>query len=463
MAPPKKKATASPTPGPSTAAAPPAPNPVGEALYAWATENEDPGYVFSQQELLGAGIIPNADVNLLLPTVDYLVKKSLFRLHDRVGGGIGWELVDAEVAKNYHGLNRHERIVLQVIEGAKNSGMWTKQIQTKTNLHQNTVEKIYKALEGRSLIKQMKSVAHPQRKMFISATLTPSEDATGGSWFSEGVLDQGLIGTISDVIESYVSKNSWQEEVLEDYEESVSGQKRKRPADGFDDHGNDRVKVTKAVDSQNKIKAVRHQGSARSYKPFEPGYKGYPTLRDITRYITDVKVTASALPQNAIAQLLQVMVYDDRLFKLSRPAQNSELADDFDKNTVTMYRCFKKPLELIEQRSLAKRKMSPDEKIRLSAYRHEELEALGPGGASEVPCMRCPVFDICGTGGPVNAVTCKYFTEWYDNIEVADREKKSKERDKEKVDKGKGKEKELPPPNDGRGPSIEIEMELEPS
>ncbi len=79
-------------------AAPPK-NPVGDALYAWAVENNDPGYVFSQQELLGAGIIPNSDVNFLLPTVDYLVRKSLFRLHDRAGGGIGWELVDAEAAK----------------------------------------------------------------------------------------------------------------------------------------------------------------------------------------------------------------------------------------------------------------------------------------------------------------------------------------------------------------------------
>ncbi len=345
--------------------------------------------------------------------------------------------------------------------------MWTKQIQTKTNLHQNTVEKVYKALEGRNLIKQMRNVAHPQRKMFISATLTPSEDATGGSWFSEGVLDQALIDIISGVIESYVSNSSWQEDILEDHEEAVPAQKRKRPTDGFDEHGNARVKIGKVVDSQNKIKAVKAPTLAKAYKPLEPGYKGYPTIRDITRYIADVKVTGSALPQNAIAQLLQVMVYDDRLFKLSRPAQTSEVKDDVEANTVTMYRCFKTPLALMEQRSLAKRQMSTDEKVRVAAYRHEELEALGPGGASEVPCMKCPVFDICGTGGPVNAVSCKYFTEWYDNLKEADeevKEKKSKERDKHKVDKGKGKEKEPLVLGEDRGPSIEVEMEdLEPS
>lgn len=103
MAPPKK-AMKSPTPGPSTAApmtAASARSPLGDALYAWATENYDPGYVFTQAELLGAGIIPNSDVTILLPAVEYLVGKNLFRLHDKAGGGVAWELIDPEVAKKY--------------------------------------------------------------------------------------------------------------------------------------------------------------------------------------------------------------------------------------------------------------------------------------------------------------------------------------------------------------------------
>jgi DNA-directed RNA polymerase III subunit RPC6 len=161
--------------------------------------------------------------------------------------------------------------------------MWTKQIQVRSGIHQNTIDKIYKALEGRNLIKPMKSVSHPQRKMWILAGLVPSEDATGGSWFSEGVLDQGLIAIISDVIESYVSSKSWQEDIFEDNEESGSGQKRKRPSDEFEEDGNDRVKFTKLGDVPNKGKSVKHQSSTKHYSPLEPGNSSYPTLRDITR------------------------------------------------------------------------------------------------------------------------------------------------------------------------------------
>ena len=334
----------------------------------------------------------------------------------------------------------------------------------KTGLHQKIVDKVYKTLEGRNLIKPMKSVAHPQWKMWISAGLIPSEDAIGGSWYSEGVLDQGLIVTISDVIESYVANMSWQENILEDEEDSGAGAKRKRPAYGFDEDGNDKVKLTKAVDGQNKVKSFKHQGLPKYYAPFKPGYQSYPTVADITRYVADVKVTAVALPQTSIAQLLQVMVYDDRLFKLSRPTRATEVSDNFIDNTVTMYRCFKTPQDLMEKRSLAKRQGSNDPKVSTAAYRAETIEALAPGGASEVPCMKCPVFDICGDGGPINAVTCKYFTEWYDKLKEADSEKDAKEkkvveRDKGKVDKGKGKEADLPTCSGDRGPSIDIEIE----
>jgi DNA-directed RNA polymerase III subunit RPC6 len=355
-------------------------------------------------------------------------------------------------------------MVLTVIQDARNSGVWTKTVQSKTNIPQGKLDKIFKALEGRSLVKQMKVVAHPSRKMYIVSGLTPSEEATGGSWFSEGTLDQGMITAVSGAIEMYVAKQSWREVDLDDLEDSATGYKRKRPSEGFDEPGNDRVKMTKMADGQQKLKHSKHQGRATSYVLFEPGHQMYPTVYDITQNLTTAKVTAAPLPENAIAQLLQVMVYDGRLFKLTRAARSNELADEFDANTVTMYRCFKTPAVVQEERVRYKHKMSPDPKVRMAAYRAEELAALGPGGSSEVPCMRCPVFDICGDGGPVNAAKCVYFNEWYDRIDEADMEKEAKdkkvrERDKSSLEKGKGKEKDLQRQSSATEPGIAVELE----
>jgi len=36
-----------------------------------------------------------------------------------------------------------------------------------------------------------------------------------------------------------------------------------------------------------------------------------------------------------------------------------------------------------------------------------------PGnGLTEVPCGRCPVFELCEEGGPVSPANCVYFDQW---------------------------------------------------
>lgn len=97
---PRPPVSASPTPGPSGFSG--KRDRIAEALHAWAIKNFDPGYVFSQDELLNAGIIPDQKLEILLTSTQHLVNKSLFKLHDRVGGTIGWELVEETKAKKYY-------------------------------------------------------------------------------------------------------------------------------------------------------------------------------------------------------------------------------------------------------------------------------------------------------------------------------------------------------------------------
>jgi len=52
----------------------------------------------------------------------------------------------------------------------------------RTNLAQPQITKILKALEVRSLIKSIKSVANPSRKLVMLAELEPSKEVTGGAW-----------------------------------------------------------------------------------------------------------------------------------------------------------------------------------------------------------------------------------------------------------------------------------------
>ena len=61
-------------------------------------------------------------------------------------------------------------------------GVWTKDLKVRTNLAQAQITRILKALEARGLIKSIKSVANPSRKLVMLYELEPSKEVTGGAW-----------------------------------------------------------------------------------------------------------------------------------------------------------------------------------------------------------------------------------------------------------------------------------------
>ncbi|KAK5094632.1 34-kDa subunit of RNA polymerase III (C) [Lithohypha guttulata] len=398
------------TPGPSTA---PTKSPVGDALYEWARGAEEPGYVFTQHELLDSGLVPKNDLIILLEATRYLVSRRLFKAHDIKGqAGIGYELVEEAAAANYGGLSSDEQMVYAAIDSSGTAGIWTKTIKAKSGVHAKVLDRVYKSLETKGLIKTMKSVKHPQRKMYIRSGLTPSEEATGGTWFNDGRLDIGMIEAVTSAIEAYCSIASWKI-AEDDPEDDYLNLKRKRPDDGFDEEGKGKQQKLE----NGKIDMPKPK-TPPQYVPIQPRYQGYPTLAHISQELMNKKITQLAIPNNALQQVLDVMIYDNRLHKVNRDARADETPDDPDHNQIFMYRCFTNPAILGQQRNRHNKIASHS----YSARRAQEIEDIGRGGFSEVPCLDCPIFDICGDGGPVNTKTCIYLPEWEEKMERADHE-----------------------------------------
>jgi len=85
-----------------------------------------------------------------------------------------YTLVAQEVAEKFKGLDVSAKMVLQVIEKAGNNGVWTKDIRLQTNIQQQALNKIFKQLEQRRLIKPVKSVAAKAKKLYMLYELTVS-------------------------------------------------------------------------------------------------------------------------------------------------------------------------------------------------------------------------------------------------------------------------------------------------
>lgn len=132
----------------------------------------------------------DADYLKLVPVINDLTQSSRL-IMSKVGDELFYNLVSDEVASKFTGLDVSARMVYQVIEKAGNLGIWTKDIRSQTNIQQQALNKIFKALETRRLIKPVKSVS--SKKVYMLYNLTPAKELTGGPWYTELEFDHEFI------------------------------------------------------------------------------------------------------------------------------------------------------------------------------------------------------------------------------------------------------------------------------
>ncbi|THC98711.1 hypothetical protein EYZ11_001774 [Aspergillus tanneri] len=326
-------------------------------LYDACLAKFSPDHLFYQQELLGLGIIPKSDLPLLLQCTQSLVDQKLFRLLQGKNDRLAWKIISREDAEN-----PDESLVYNVIHSTGRSGIWVRAIQNRTNLHKSILDRCLKSLEGKNYIKSVHNVKFPSRKMYMLAGLAPSEDVTGGAWFTDGVLDENFINTVAGYIEYTVSRKSWFEVAS---------------ADG---HRGKRVKTADGSVS------VKQEMGQKEYIPFPAGYQGYPTVAMITAAVNESGITPVRLGEESILQLLEMLCFDNRLVAL---------------NNGEVYRSVKNP-EAVKQQQARKPAADDD----------EAADRLVKNGMTEVPCGQCPVFKLCAPGGAVSPESCEYFDPW---------------------------------------------------
>lgn len=332
-------------------------------------------------------------------------------------------------------MNGDESLIYGVIQSSGKAGIWTRNIKTRTSLAQATVTQCLKKLENKNLIKPFKDVKFPSRKMYMLFGLQPTETTTGGAWFTEGVLDDELIRIVGVEIQKYVARGSWHEvsTVKSAPPDKTDEPQRKRAKssrprhDGADeassisrtsstfkngtalaaeanaDPANRPLNkkrdsaATGLRESQSPPAKRRKEASLKSYVPYPAGYVDYPTVTSITSYINDTKLVKIPFTEDAIGQLLEVLAWDDKIIKVNYEPP--------------MYRS-PYNVEVVERQSKREYHVLQNEAKLGECKRDFWLEEWERNGMTEAPCGRCPVFDLCEDGGPVNAGNCEYMEKW---------------------------------------------------
>lgn len=180
-------------------------------------------------------------------------------------------------------MSKEEAIVLSYVDDAQKEGIWVRHIRSRSGIAQNSVNLILKKLEQKTIIKQVTNAKNPARKHYMLYHLEPSEDVTGGPFYTEGSLDEDYVFQISKVVYDFVTHQSW-------------GQR-----------------ATHKVEGDMQERQLQDVSGIAQKLPMTPSYTGYPTLSEITRYVNNSKVSSVNLVDTDIKQLLDILCWDGKV------------------------------------------------------------------------------------------------------------------------------------------------------
>lgn len=183
--------------------------------------------------------------------------------------------VSLEEANKIRNMSADEAMIYSHIEDSGRDGIWTKTLNARTNLHINVITRCIKSLESQRYIKQVKSVKHPTRKIYILSSMEPSQEMSGGPWFTDAEIDTEFIDSLLNVIWRFVVSLSY----------------------------------PNAFGSSGDSLAVAQQS-------YPATYKGYPPVGKIHQFISKSGITNVELSLVDVRTLCEVLVYDGRLERI---------------------------------------------------------------------------------------------------------------------------------------------------
>ncbi|ORX95636.1 RNA polymerase Rpc34 [Basidiobolus meristosporus CBS 931.73] len=256
-----------------------------EALFLTHCKNEPKGLT----DDLITKLMPDQSVEEIAEIINKLSKRNFIEIF-RVGSAFSYRAVNNEEVDKMSMLEGDERLIYQHIKSSGNEGIWTKNLKMKTNLHQQVVMRCLKTLEQKMLIKAVKSVKNPTRKVYMLIELTPSVEITGGPWFTDQELDVDFIDTLAKQCYKYIYSKSF---------------------------------------PRNNTDAV-----------YSTSYAQYPTANQIRRFIVDNRISTVDLSMEDIVCLLDVLVYDGKIERILPPVDLMDW-DDEKEEVEWMYKAVK--------------------------------------------------------------------------------------------------------------------------
>ena len=164
----------------------------------------DDNHGVTQKELEGSTELKGWTTERIASGLNGLLKRKKLNLIQDKNGTLVYKAANDEEEARFKGLGDEELLVFQLIAQCTNFGIWSKDLRIQSNLQQPQMTKALKVLEGRELIKAVKSVTSRNRKVYMLAELEPSKEITGGAWYTEHEFDAEFITVLTEACHRFI-------------------------------------------------------------------------------------------------------------------------------------------------------------------------------------------------------------------------------------------------------------------
>lgn len=128
--------------------------------------------------------------------VNNLLQKGCLELFNQ-GEKLVYKFKESNCPSKIKGADNEEKIVYSIIEKASNKGIWVKDLRTESNLILTQLQKILKNLENKKIIKAVKCVSAPKKKVYMLYTLEPDKSVTGGAWYNDQDFESEFVDVLN--------------------------------------------------------------------------------------------------------------------------------------------------------------------------------------------------------------------------------------------------------------------------
>lgn len=306
----------------------------------------------------------------LVASINFLVSRGLIELFRSPNGGLVYRAFQKEEVDIILSLEGDEKIVYQCIKGSGNRGIWTRDLKTRTNLHQTVITKVLRSLDNRRLIKSIKSVKNSTRKVYMLYNLEPSIEVTGGPWFSENELDLQFIEEMCKVCLRFIENK---QNSNNNSNNSNNSNNRSPLASSFSFGTLDNSNNSNNNDNNNNNYNNNNYNNNNNYHLYPPSYDNFASVDEIHSFIIEKQITTASLTKEDMELLINRLVLDGMIERISVGGASGTP---------------------VYKRSSFKGAADEDRK-------------------NEIPCIRCPVKRLCSKGGIINPEECVYLENYF--------------------------------------------------